>query len=91
MTLKNLLTTAYDVKNFQISGPGWLDTERFEINAVMPPETTKEQFKVMLRNLLAERFTLTIHRETKELLTYALLVNKGGPKVEGIAARGRSR
>jgi uncharacterized protein (TIGR03435 family) len=82
MPLKNLLMTAYDVKNFQISGPGWLDTERFEINAVMAPETTKEQFKVMLRNLLAERFKLRIHRETKELPTYALLVNKGGPKLK---------
>src|SRR2546429_698174 len=52
MSLKNLLMNAYDVKNYQITGPSWLDTERFDINATMPPETTKEQFRVMLQNLL---------------------------------------
>jgi uncharacterized protein (TIGR03435 family) len=81
MSLKNLLMSAYDVKNFQISGPPWLDTERFDITATMPPETTKEQFRVMLQNLLAERFKLTIHRETKDLPMYSLLVAKGGPKM----------
>jgi uncharacterized protein (TIGR03435 family) len=80
-TLKNLLMNAYDVKNYQITGPSWLDTERFDINATMPPDTTKEQFRVMLQNLLAERFKLTIHWETKELPVYSLVVNKGGPKL----------
>jgi uncharacterized protein (TIGR03435 family) len=82
MNMKNLLMTAYDVKNFQISGPAWLDSERFEINATMPPDTTKEQFHVMLQNLLAERFKLTLHRETKELPTYSLVVAKNGPKMK---------
>jgi uncharacterized protein (TIGR03435 family) len=82
MSLKNLLMSAYDMKNFQISGPAWLDTERFDINATMPPETTKEQFHVMLQNLLAERFKLTLHRETKELPMYSLTVAKGGPKMK---------
>jgi uncharacterized protein (TIGR03435 family) len=82
MSLKNLLMNAYDVKNYQITGPGWLDTERFDITATMPPETTKEQFRVMLQNLLAERFKLVVHRETKELPMYALMVNKGGPKLK---------
>src|SRR5438477_5528333 len=54
MSLKNLLMTAYDVKNYQITGPAWLDTERFDITATMPPDTTKEQFRVMLQNLLAD-------------------------------------
>ena len=81
-TLKNLLTIAYDVKDFQISGPGFLDTERFDIQATMPPETTKEQFRIMLQNLLAERFKLTLHRETKELPMYSLVVGKNGPKLK---------
>jgi uncharacterized protein (TIGR03435 family) len=81
-SLKSLLMLAYEVKNYQITGPSWLDTERFDINATMPPETTKEQFHVMLQNLLAERFKLAIHRETKELPMYALVVNKGGPKMK---------
>jgi len=70
------------VKNYQIVGPSWLDTERFDINATLPPETTKQQFQVMLQNLLAERFKLTIHRETKELPAYVLTVGKGGPKMK---------
>jgi uncharacterized protein (TIGR03435 family) len=82
MSLKQLLVNAYDVKIYQISGPGWLDTERFDITATMPPDTTKEQFKVMLQNLLKERFKLAVHRETKELAVYSLVVNKGGPKLK---------
>lgn len=81
-TLRNLIMTAYDVKAFQITGPVWLDSERFEVNATMPPETTKAQFQVMLQNLLAERFKLAIHKETKELPEYTLSVNKGGPKLK---------
>lgn len=81
MSLKALLMTAYDVKTYQIVGPVWLDSERFEITATMPPETTKEQFHVMLQNLLAERFKLVIHKENKELPMYALEVAKNGPKL----------
>src|SRR4051794_16095718 len=82
MSLKQLLTTAYDVKAYQITGPSTLDTERFEINATMPPDTTKEQFQVMLQNLLKERFKLAIHRETKELPMYSLVVAKSGLKMK---------
>jgi uncharacterized protein (TIGR03435 family) len=48
----------------------------------MPPETTKEQFSVMLQNLLAERFKMTVHRETKELPMYSMIVGKNGPKLK---------
>ncbi len=82
MTLRSLLVTAYDLKGFQIQGPSWLDTERFDVNATMPPETTREQFRVMLQNLLAERFRMTLHRETKDLPVYSLVVAKGGPKMK---------
>jgi uncharacterized protein (TIGR03435 family) len=81
-SLRNLLVSAYNVKGFQISGPPWLDTERFEITATMPPETTKEQFRLMLQNLLIERFKMVIHRETKELPMYSLVVAKNGPKLK---------
>lgn len=80
--MKTLLMNAFDVKNFQISGPAWLDMERFDITATMPPNTTKKQFRVMLQNLLAERFKITLHRETKELPTYSLTVAKNGPKMK---------
>jgi uncharacterized protein (TIGR03435 family) len=78
VTLKYLLTTAYNVKNYQISGPSWLDSERFDITATMPPNTTKEQFQIMLQNLLADRFQMSVHREKKELPMYSLVVTKAG-------------
>jgi uncharacterized protein (TIGR03435 family) len=82
VTLKNVLMNAYGVKGFQISGPGWLDSERYDIVAKLPRGATKEQFMVMLQNLLAERFKLTLHREKKDLPMYALVVGKNGPKLK---------
>lgn len=82
MPLKFLLTLAYGVKNYQITGPGWLDTERYDIIAKIPPDTNKEQFALMLQSLLADRFNLTLHRETKDLPLYELVVAKSGPKLK---------
>jgi uncharacterized protein (TIGR03435 family) len=82
VTVKNVLMNAYGVKGFQISGPGWLDSERFDIVAKLPPGSTKADFMVMLQNLLAERFKLTLHREKKDLPMYALVVGKNGPKMK---------
>ena len=48
----------------------------------MPPDTTKDKFRIMLQNLLAERFKLAIHRETKDLPTYSLVVAKTGLKMK---------
>jgi uncharacterized protein (TIGR03435 family) len=82
VSLKNVLINAYDVNDYQISGPNRLDGERFDIVAKIPQGTTKEQFRLMLQNLLAERFKLALHHETKELPIYALVVGKGGPKLK---------
>jgi uncharacterized protein (TIGR03435 family) len=82
VSLKNILMNAYAVKGYQLSGPKWLDSERFDIVAKIPMGATKEQFRLMLQNLLAERFKLTLHHETKELPMYALVVGKGGPKMK---------
>jgi uncharacterized protein (TIGR03435 family) len=79
--LRRILLSAYDVKNYQISGPDWLDSLRFDITAKVPEGATQEQFQLMLRNLLATRFKMTIHRESRELPIYALLTAKNGPKV----------
>jgi uncharacterized protein (TIGR03435 family) len=81
VSLKTLLMAAYDIKNFQVSGPSWLDTELFDVQATMPPWTTKEEFHTMLQNLLADRFGLKVHHETKELPTYSIVVAKSGPKI----------
>ena len=82
VAMKNLLTTAYNVKGYQISGPAWLDSERYDIAAKIPKGATKEQFQLMLQNLLAERFKLTLHRESKDLPIYALVVGKNGVKMK---------
>ncbi len=82
VTQRILLAKAYGVQDYQISGPGWLDSERYEIAVKVPKGATKEQFMVMLQNLLAERFKLTLHHETKELPQYALVVAKNGPKLK---------
>jgi uncharacterized protein (TIGR03435 family) len=61
-TLSDLLARAYDVWLDQISGPAWLDDRSayaYRIDATLPPNTTTEQFRLMLQNLLAERFPVT--------------------------------
>src|SRR5690349_9630749 len=58
VTLKNVIQNAYNVKGYQINGPKWLDSERFDIVAKVPHGASKEDFRVMLQNLLAERFKM---------------------------------
>jgi uncharacterized protein (TIGR03435 family) len=79
-TLKTLLTIAYDVKNYQVNGPGWIDTERYDILAKVPEGATKEQVNVMWQNLLKERFGVVVHHDSKEFEANDLSVAKGGPK-----------
>jgi uncharacterized protein (TIGR03435 family) len=74
--------TAYDVKNYQVSGPAWLDTEHFDILAKVPEGATEEQVKVMWQNLLRERFGVVVHHESKEFQVSELVVAKGGSKLK---------
>jgi uncharacterized protein (TIGR03435 family) len=79
--MTQILMSAYGVKRYQISGPSWMDTERFDIVAKLPEGATRADSPPMLRNLLAERFKLSVHREKKDLPIYALVVAKNGPKM----------
>jgi len=81
-SLTLLLSQAYNVQNYQVTGPAWLESTRFDIVAKIPAGATKEDFRVMLQNLLAERFKMTVHKESKEAPIYALVVMKGGPKLK---------
>jgi uncharacterized protein (TIGR03435 family) len=76
---------AYDVKYYQISGPAWFESERFNIIATVPLGTTKDQFRLMLQNLLADRFNLALHKESREMSIYSLTVAKNGPKLKKAA------
>src|SRR5215469_12601429 len=62
--LMMMLMRACGLKDRQVSGPSWMQTELFEIAATLAPGTTKEQEMVMWQNLLTERFHLQAHRET---------------------------
>ena len=81
VTLKDCIRTAYGVKDFQVQGPDWLASERFDIVAKLPAGSTKDQIPEMLQDLLANRFKLQLHREEKEHPIYALVVGKSGPKL----------
>jgi len=75
-----LLVTAYGVKPDQIIGPSSLTEGNYTVAAKIPPNTSKEQFHLMLRNLLADRFHLVLHHETRFFPAYALVVAKSGLK-----------
>ncbi len=81
MPLKELIASAYKVKNFQIDGPDWLSSERFDIEGTFPEGATKTDAPAMLQSLLEERFKLTTHRTTAEHKVLALVVGKSGPKL----------
>src|SRR5712691_2353422 len=77
MTLKELIVLAYRIQPYQISGgPAWLDSAHYDITAKPETSPKKDELPLMLQALLADRFQLTIRRETKELPVYALVLSK---------------
>ena len=82
MSLAELIRVAYRVKLYQVSGPDWMASQRFDVLAKMPEGASREQVPEMLQALLAERFKLTVRRESKEQAVYALVVGKNGPKLK---------
>ncbi len=88
ITLKDLVILAYQIHDFQVTGgPGWIDTDRYNIEAkVETHAVANQQFvglqRLRLQTLLRDRFHLKIPRETKELPVYDLTVAKGGPKLQ---------
>jgi bla regulator protein blaR1 len=90
ITVKFLIQQAYGVKDFQISGgPGWINSERYDLVAKADGDVGRmEQIRPLIQKLLADRFQLTVHRDTKELPIYALVVAKNGSKLKESAANG---
>ena len=92
-TVQMIIRAAYGIEDNQISGaPGWVSSEKYDVEAKMDQATADKLKKLgptqmeparqhMLQTLLAERFKLTVHRETKELPIYSLVVAKGGSKL----------
>jgi uncharacterized protein (TIGR03435 family) len=82
--VKRLIRLAYNVQDFQIAeGPGWIESDRFDIAATAEGNAiTSGQFRPMLQALLADRFRLVIHRETRQLPVFELTVAGGAPKIK---------
>jgi len=81
VALRDCIRVAYRIKDYQVSGPDWLASTRFDIVAKLPEGATREQAPEMLQALLADRFKLTFHHETKDHNVYALVAGKNGPKL----------
>ncbi len=80
--LRFLIQVAYDVKEFQvISGAPWTNAERYDITAKGEDGAPQSQIKLMLQALLADRFKLIFHRETREMPVFFLMAAKGGIKL----------
>ena len=80
--LRMLIERAYSIKPYQLSGPAWIDSERFDVAAKIPDGAKQTDVPKMLQALLAERFKMITHNEQKTLPIYALVVGKSGPKLK---------
>jgi uncharacterized protein (TIGR03435 family) len=82
VTVATCIKWSYGVQDSQIAGPAWLDSVHFDILAKADRPVGAGQLRLMMQTLLADRFQLAFHREKKELRAYALLVAKGGHKLQ---------
>ena len=88
VTAKLLLGIAYRIDATRISGgPQWLDSDRFDVEAKCDGQPPDKDLALMLQSLLADRFHLKAHSETKVVSTYALVVVHGGPKIQPVEHR----
>jgi uncharacterized protein (TIGR03435 family) len=92
--LRGLIESAYDVRDFQIiGGPPWLDADRYDLlarsqpgDAAAPRAEDMKATRLRLQALLADRFHLVVHRETRDLQEYALVVAKSGSMLVAVPA-----
>jgi uncharacterized protein (TIGR03435 family) len=82
VTIGQLMRSAYQIQDSQISGqPSWFESDRYDIEANAGRNASTPEMRIMLQNLLADRFRLTFHRGTKEFPAFALIVAGKGPKL----------
>ncbi len=86
-TLKSLLVYAYGVKPYQITGPAFLDSDRYDIIGRIAPDASQDQVAVMVRNMLATRFNLKLHRASKRAPAVRHDSRQGWPQAQGLATR----
>jgi uncharacterized protein (TIGR03435 family) len=81
-SLKAAIQWAYHLQAIQVIGPNWIDSNRYDIVAKTSEATPNEKLREMLRALLADRFKLAVHRETKEMQAYIVTIGKNGHKMK---------
>jgi uncharacterized protein (TIGR03435 family) len=81
VSLKSCIGWAYHVMDYQVSGPDWLGSQRYDIVAKAAGPAPEDDLRTMMQALLADRFKVESHRQTKEMSAYILVPGKGGPKV----------
>ena len=84
VTLRRLAAEAYDLQMNQVLGPAWIDRNEYDIEAKAGAAATRERLSALLRALLAERFGMKAHRETREMRVYELAIARGGPKTRAM-------
>lgn len=99
VTLRSLILRAYDIKDYQLEGPDWLGSQRFDISAKIPDsvsddsrnrEKYRSAFESMMQSMLVERFKLATHRDRKTMGVYAVVVGKTGIKFKEVPPGGPS-
>ena len=86
--LKSVIQWAYHVQSVQVSGPGWLDVDRYDVVAKAAGAVPEDQLRQMMQKLLADRFKLTFHRESKEMRAFVVSVAKTGLKMTESTSEG---
>jgi uncharacterized protein (TIGR03435 family) len=79
LSLGDMIPIACRVKPYQVAGPEWMKTDRWDILAKLPEGASKDQVPEMLQALLADRFKLRVHKETRVQRVLALVVDKPSP------------
>jgi uncharacterized protein (TIGR03435 family) len=90
LSIKQIILNAYGIQNHQYSGPAWLENERYNIDAKADTKVEYKELMTMLQTLLADRFKLKVHHESKSVSGYALVVARGGLKVKPVEGEGSS-
>ena len=78
---KSIVQWAYHLQPIQVNGPGWIESSHYNIMAKAAGAATDDQLRRMMQNLLAQRFKLAFHKETREMPAYIVSVGKGVPKL----------
>jgi uncharacterized protein (TIGR03435 family) len=82
MSVKELIAYAYGMRAYEVTGPDWMTTDRFEVVARLPDGATKDAVPAMVRTMLEDRFKLEAHRQVEDQPVLGLVLGKNGAKLQ---------